>query len=254
MKNKIFIIGLIIFAIVAFVLILYKSARPKPVVAFIIDDWGYNKRYIDLVSEINRPLAISILPDLRYSRYIAEEISKRSDMHDIILHLPLESKSNRAAEANTIRCNMDKEKIISILDSNIKNIPGLIGVSSHQGSKATEDERVMGIILKELGSRELFFVDSFTSPDSVCLDVAKNLGIKFINRDVFLDITDQTDLENFESYIKGQIQELADLAIEKGSAIGIGHNTEVTLRVIKESIPDLEKQGIKVVALKTLVR
>ena len=254
MKKKIFIIGAIIFAIFTFALILYKSTRPKPAVAFIIDDWGYNKRYIDLVSEINRPLTISILPNLRYSRYVAEEISKRSEMYDIILHLPLESKSNRTVEANTIRCEMDKEKILSILDSDIESVPGLVGVSNHQGSKATEDERVMKVILEELRKRELFFVDSFTSPDSVCLDVTKSLGIKFASRDVFLDITDQTDLENFESYIKGQIQELADLAVETGSAIGVGHNIETTLRVIKESIPDLEKQGIRIEPLKKLVR
>lgn len=254
MKKKIFIIGAIIFAIFTFALILYKSTRPKPAVAFIIDDWGYNKRYIDLVSEINRPLTISILPNLRYSRYVAEEISKRSEMYDIILHLPLESKSNRTVEANTIRCEMDKEKILSILDSDIESVPGLVGVSNHQGSKATEDERVMKVILEELRKRELFFVDSFTSPDSVCLDVTKSLGIKFASRDVFLDITDQTDLENFESYIKGQIQELADLAVERGSAIGVGHNIETTLRVIKESIPDLEKQGIRIEPLKKLVR
>ena len=254
MKKKIFIIGAIIFAIFTFALILYKSTRPKPAVAFIIDDWGYNKRYIDLVSEINRPLTISILPNLRYSRYVAEEISKRSEMYDIILHLPLESKSNRTVEANTIRCEMDKEKILSILDSDIESVPGLVGVSNHQGSKATEDERVMKVILEELRKRELFFVDSFTSPDSMCLDVAKNLGIKFATRDVFLDITDQTDLENFESYIKGQIQELAALAVETGSAIGVGHNIETTLRVIKESIPDLEKQGIRIEPLKKMVR
>jgi len=254
MKKKIFIISSIIFAIFAFALILYKSTRPKPAVAFIIDDWGYNKRYIDLVSEINRPLTISILPNLRYSRYVAEEISKRSEMYDIILHLPLESKSNRTAEANTIRCEMDKEKILSILDSDIESVPGLVGVSNHQGSKATEDERVMKIILEELRKRELFFVDNFTSPDSMCLDVAKNLGIKFATRDVFLDITDQTDLENFESYIKRQIQELAALAIQRGSAIGVGHNIEITLRVIKESIPDLEKQGIRIKSLKKMVR
>ncbi len=254
MNKKIFIIGVIIFAIVAFVLILYRSSRPRPAIAFIIDDWGYNKRYIDLVSEINRPLTIAILPNLRYSRYIAEEISKRSGSYDIILHLPLESKSNRAVEAGTIRCEMDKEKILSALNNGIESVPGIIGVSSHQGSKATGDERVMNVILEELGKRELFFVDSFTSPDSICQDVAKNLGIKFSTRDVFLDVTDQTDLENFESYIKGQIQELAALAVERGSAIGVGHNIETTLKVIKESIPDLEKQGIIIKPLKKMVR
>lgn len=253
-KRKISIIAIIIFVILGLSIILYRGSKPKGLVAFVIDDWGYNRKNIDLVFQIERPLTISILPNLRYSNFIAEAAGKNGKIYDIILHLPLESRSNRAAEINTIRCNMEEGEILSILEENIKSVPGLIGVSSHQGSKATEDERVIGVILGELKKKRLFFLDSATTPDSVCFGLARDIKLKFAQRDVFLDLTDQTDLENFETYIRGQIQELASIAMKQGSAIGIGHNKRVTLKVIKDIIPELEEQGIKIVPLRELVR
>jgi len=257
MKKNIFIIAVIIFVMLGFVIILYRgvrSARPKGLVAFVIDDWGYNRRNIDLLFQIERPLTISILPNLRYSTYVAEAVGKGGGLYDIILHLPLESKSNMAAERNTIRTNMEEARILSLLEDNIKTVPGLIGVSGHQGSKATEEERVMRVILSALKKRGLFFLDSATTADSVCPDVARDIKLRFAQRDVFLDLTDQTDLENFEAYIRGQVQELASIAMKQGSAIGVGHNKRTTLKVIMDIIPELEEQGIKIVPLKELVR
>lgn len=256
MKKNVFIIVVIIFAISVSILILYigsRGAKPNGLVAFVIDDWGYNKRNIDLVFQIDRPLTISILPNLRYSTDIAERVTGNS-RHDIILHLPFESKGNMVVEINTIRTDMEERQILSILGDDIESVPGLIGVSNHQGSKATEDERVMRIVLGELKKRKLFFLDSLTTPDSASSDVAHDIRVRFVQRDVFLDLTDQTDLEHFESYIRKQIKELAGVALTKGSAVGIGHNKLTTLNVIKDSIPELERQGIRIVPLKELVR
>jgi polysaccharide deacetylase 2 family uncharacterized protein YibQ len=239
---------------IGIIFLVQRAGRPKGLVAFVIDDWGYNRDNIELLFQIKRPATIAILPNLRYSKYVAEAIRHNSKIYDIILHLPLESKSGEAEEFKTIKCNMDKNKIVSILEGGIKNVPGVIGISNHQGSRATEDKRVMKVILSELKKRGLFFLDSMTSPDSVCSDIAMNLRLRYAERDVFLDLTDQTDLKNLRSYIKNQIRELADVAIKKGSAIGIGHNKKVTLEVLRDSIPLLEKRGIKIVPLKKLVR
>lgn len=231
-----------------------RKTRPKAVIAFVIDDWGYNMKYIDLVSQIDRPLTISILPNLRYSSYIARMVKKNNSLDDIILHLPLESKSGRAAERNTILSSMDKGQILSILRDDIDSLPGIVGVSNHQGSKATEDKRVMRIVFGELKNRGLFFLDSLTTPNSVCSEVARAVDLRYTVRDVFLDITDKTDLEDLEGYIRQQIDRLSKVALTEGMAIGVGHNIKITLIVIKDSIPRLEREGIKIVPLKELVK
>lgn len=231
-----------------------KEKAPIARIAFVIDDWGYSNGNLDMLFEINRPVTAAILPNLRYSKDIAEKIRKKNDIYNMILHLPLESKSNKAAEPNTIRCKMADKEVMTILERDMENIAGITGISNHQGSKATEDKRLMTLILKDCKKRKLFFVDSLTTPDSVCLDVARSIGLRCARRDVFLDLTDQTDTKHFEAYIKKQIRELAEIALVNKTAIGIGHAKSATLKVIKELIPELEKEGIKIVPVQDLVR
>lgn len=252
MKKYIFIItGLLIFVIFASICIMKRTTKEaKAYVAFVIDDWGYNQRYVDLLLQIDRPITLAILPNLRYSGYVAEEIKKNGNVHDIILHLPLESKKGDAVEMNTIRSGMEKADILPILAKDLGSIPGIIGVSNHQGSKVTEDKRVMRIILAELKKRNLFFLDSRTTPRSVVPNVAAEIGIRHAVRDVFLDLGE----EKTERYVKKQIEKLAGVALQKKRAIGIGHNKMITLTAIKDSIPYLEKQGIVIVPLKELVK
>lgn len=254
MKKIVLIIGAFIFFIFGIIFLLHRQAKPTAIVSFVIDDWGYNKANLDLLLEIQRPLTISVLPNLRYSNEIIEEVREKNKLHDIILHLPLESKSNVAAEINTIRCDMDDDLITSILETNLKSMPDIIGVSTHQGSKATKNKRVMKIVLNELKKRKLFFLDSLTTPDSVCQNISRDINLRFAKRDVFLDLTDERNSKQFETYIKRQIQKLVNVAKKKGKAVGIGHNKRITLKVIRDSIPRLEKEGIRIVPLKELVR
>jgi uncharacterized protein len=226
-----------------------NSPKRLALVAFVIDDWGYNKKNLDFIFQIKKPLTISVLPNLPYSNDIAEAV-KNSGAHNMILHLPLEAVNNTApSEKNTITCAMSGDEILSILDNCIKSLPGIDGVSNHQGSKATGDKEVMKVILSELNKRNLFFLDSRTSSKSVCGELARAIGLKSAERDVFLDMGNSD-----ESYTKKQIEQLAAAALKNGSAVGIGHDKTTTLKAIMDSIPELEKMGIEIVALKNLVK
>jgi len=74
---KIFPVLLILaVAIISFIIILYKAPgkpRPEARVAFVIDDWGYSLNNIDALFQIQRPITLSILPHLRYSKEISEK-------------------------------------------------------------------------------------------------------------------------------------------------------------------------------------
>jgi polysaccharide deacetylase 2 family uncharacterized protein YibQ len=249
---------LLIFAVViiAFIIILYKApAKPRheAQVAFVLDDWGYSLNNIDALFQIDRPVTLAVLPYLRYSKEISDMVQKNGRGYDLILHLPLESKSGKAPERDTIRRNMQKERVLSILKDDIESIPGIIGVSNHQGSRATENREIMTIILEELKKRDLFFLDSRTTPVSVCGNISKKIGLKHAERSVFLDLAQQKEEKQHRAYIKKQIRELINTAKTRGSAIAIGHDKKITIEVIKDSIPEIEKENIKIVPLKRLV-
>ncbi len=116
------------------------------------------------------------------------------------------------------------------------------------GSKATENIRVTGIIFKELKRRRLYFLDGFVSAESICWDAANKMRLGFAKRDVFLDNKQDA------GYISGQIDKLKRRAGVYGQAIGIGHYQKITLEVLKEEMPKLEKEGYKFVFVSELVK
>lgn len=255
-KNIFPVLLILAVAIISLIIILYRAPKPfrqQAEVAFVIDDWGYSMNNVPALFQIERPVTLSILPRLRYSKEISERVKTYGKQYDVILHLPLESKNGKAQERDTIRCNMEKEKVLSILKDDIESVPGIIGVSNHQGSRATENKQIMRIILEELKKRDLFFLDSRTTPVSVCGNISEKIRLRHAERDVFLDLAPKKDEKQCRAYIKKQIKELMSIAKTRGSAIAIGHDKRLTLDVIRESVPDIEKENIKIVPLKELV-
>jgi len=215
-------------------------------IAIVLDDWGYNLNNLELLKEIPYPMTISILPGLAYSKRVAGEANRNG--LEVILHLPLEPfpSENVRLENNTVLTNMQEEMILQIFRSDLDGIPGVKGVSNHMGSKATADIRVMGILFKEMRRKSLYFLDSLVSGKSVCMEAARKMKVSFAKRDIFLDnIKDP-------QYIKGQIEKLKTKAGKSGFAIGVGHDRRTTLEVLKEVLPELKKEGFRIVFVSEL--
>ena len=218
----------------------------KGKIAIVIDDWGYNLNNLPILDQIKYPLTISVLPNLSYSRVIAENLHKRK--LEIILHLPMEPREKYRLEKNTIMTSMDESTIRNIFNQDLADVPYVSGVSNHMGSMATDSPKTMRIIFKELKRRKLYFLDSLVSSESVCFDLAHKMHIPFAKRDVFLDNKEETE------YIKEQIYKLKTRATVYGQAIGIGHDQRITLEVLKEVMPELDREGYKFVFVSELVR
>ena len=168
-----------------------------------------------------------------------------------MLHLPLEPYVNRDLYPDNylITTTMKPALVIKLLAETLNKMPLAQGVNNHMGSKATENKPLMTLILKYFKIKKLFFVDSMTSPHhSVCGEVASEVQLPFRQRDVFLDNI------NTKAEIEKQMAILAQKARRKGSAVAIGHDRELTMRVLKEQIPRLEEQGFKIVRIKDLLR
>jgi polysaccharide deacetylase 2 family uncharacterized protein YibQ len=219
----------------------------SPKVAFIIDDLGYETEVAKKMMELEFPVALSILPFLQYSEFIAEE--GRKNNQEIMLHLPMEpSNSSADPGPGAIQSYMSEEEIRQSVKDCILNFPYIIGVNNHMGSKITEDRRIMEIILEEIKELNLFFIDSMTTKDSIAYEVAQEMEIKSAVRLVFLD--NENDME----YIKGQILVVQETALREGEAIAIGHSRINTFYVLKRMIPELIKAGIEIVPVSKLVK
>ncbi len=229
-----------------------RSATVAPVpgdfrMAIILDDWGTNYGLVKQAVEIHRPLTLSILPHLKHSKKIAEEAHQNG--LGVMLHLPMEPKIAREKmEPHTILTTTPDLEVVRTLEEALAGIPYAEGVNNHTGSKATCDRRVMRLVLSRLKERGLFFVDSFVTAETVGPEVAGALGVNFAKRDSFIDNV------NTREAIRKQLREATRIALKKGEVVVIGHDRKVTLAAIKDEVPQIEKQGVRLVLVRELVK
>lgn len=225
------------------------SGEPKPKVALIMDDMGNSLDAIYDILSIQKPITVAILPYSPLSEETAQ-LAHQSGF-EILLHLPLESINNEGENNNIqglIHSHMSVQQVIDILDKDLNQVPYISGVNNHMGSKITPNDSMMYTILQRLKERNLFFVDSRTTSDTVAYDIARRLNIPSAERHVFLDV--ETD----EDYIKEKLFELFTLAQRNGMAVGICHPLPETLKVLKENFHLVDEYGIEPVFISKVVR
>ena len=161
-----------------------KKDERRAKIAIIIDDIGYQIEIAEQIMSLNYPVAISVLPFLPHSQFVAQ-MAKEKGL-TVLLHLPMEPhNANTDPGKGAIFTTMNEHEIKAKILANLKDIPYVDGVNNHMGSKATEDEFIMRTVLHELKERNLFFIDSMTSPHSIGYQLSKEMGLKTAQRTVF---------------------------------------------------------------------
>lgn len=217
----------------------------KPQVALIIDDVGLLQEPVKQFLKLNAPLTFSVLPGGKYSRSQAEEAMQRG--FEILLHLPLEPLDPKIDPGpGAIYSYFTPEEILQRLRRNLEAVPGVVGVSNHMGSKGTQDPKLMELIMKELKSEGLFFVDSKTIHTSIVSVVAVAKGVPVATRDLFIDHNGVKDIEN-------QLKKLQEMAVRKGSAVGIAHARPGVAEAIGKFLPCFAAAGVEIVPVSKVV-
>lgn len=223
---------------------------PAPIsarIAIIIDDFGYNLSLAKPFLQASFPVGISILPKLPYSERIAEEAKAAGKT--VLLHLPIEAaENNHLLGPGALFVSMDPQTVHQTIESDLATVPGAEGINNHMGSRGSADPALADEIAATAKSHNLFLVDSLTAPDSLLYEKAKQHGVPAGKREIFLDNRVETKA------IETEIEELARMAREKGTAIAIGHPHWETLLQLYEMIPKLERQGIQIVPVQELIK
>jgi uncharacterized protein len=224
-----------------------QAYKDLPKIAIVIDDIGNDYDLALSFMDVGLPLTLSILPSSLYGKAIAEMAREKG--FEVILHLPMEPKNypdvNPGTEA--LLTKMDENEIRTIIDDDIKKVPGVLGVNNHMGSYFTERTDKMTYVLRELKKRNLFFLDSRTTADSVGFKLAEEMRLPSAKKDVFLD----NDLSS--KAVKYQMERLIGRARYSGEAVGIGHPHKITLEVLKDYAGAL-KTKYKLVSVSDLMK
>ena len=208
-------------------------------IVLVIDDFGYrNDSVSDRFLNLPIPLTCAVLPGHSQSASIAKKALKSGK--EVIIHMPMESSVSMTGEDEfKLKVGMTSEEIEWRLNEALKEIPEAIGINNHQGSKATTNGKVMGVVASVLKNKNKFFLDSRTSSKTVGEKTMRSVGVLTARRHIFLD--NDLNIDN----ISKQLDKLVALSQKKGMAIGIGHVKANTLKVLEREIPILLERGFE---------
>lgn len=217
-----------------------RITPPKPMLAIVIDDMGPDIKKLRELISIGEPVTIAVMPNMRYSKEVSKEASTSG--LDVIVHMPMEPKDPEGHDpGDALLVTMTPAQIAAKMEEGFKTVPDAIGINNHMGSRFTESDESMRAALKVVKKKDMLFLDSRTSPDTVGGKVARELRIKNAERNVFLDNTRDV------RYIKNQLIEAARIAKKRGKAVAIGHPYPETIKALAEALPELD--GVELVPI-----
>lgn len=228
------------------------SGEKRGELAILIDDFGYCGQGTEEMLALPIPLTAAIMPFSSCTREDAAAVKQAGK--EIFIHMPMESltgKKEWVGDKGVFR-SMSEAEIQARVEEAFSILPEAVGLNNHMGSAIMEDERSLSAVMEVLREKNAIFVDSMTTAKSLGKTLAADKGVVFLGRDVFLDSTDSLE------QVKANLRKAAEVALEQGEALAIGHvgpeGGNVTARAIQELIPELEQAGIVFVTVSELAK
>ncbi len=227
------------------------SAKNAPMMAIVIDDFGsFDQSGVETLLKCKEPLTCAIIPNVDNTESNIKTVSELG--HEIILHMPMQAHVNLPESwygPVYIASYDSPETAWKKLDECLKQFPNVKGFNVHIGSGVTRNKTLMTAIYKYANEHNLYFLDSRTIETNGTTDACKDTNSIYLGRDVFLE----ADKNKSYAGVKYRLNEAAKIAKEKGYAIAIGHvgaeGGENTAKAILDTLPEIEKQGVKIVPL-----
>jgi polysaccharide deacetylase 2 family uncharacterized protein YibQ len=223
------------------------ESEAQPVIAIIIDDVGNKLQAGEEVLALPGPVTLAFLPHTPHAKSLARRAHGVGK--EVMLHLPMESHAGNRLGPGALTLHMTEEDFRRSLKESLDSIPHVAGLNNHMGSLLTRHPGAMDWLMsgmQEYG--ELYFIDSRTTKETVAEQVAREHQVPVARRDVFLDN------DRNPAAIERQFRELLRLARRQGYAVGIGHPYEETMELLKQELPRLEAEGVRLIHVSELVQ
>lgn len=216
-----------------------------PKISIVIDDLGRGLRNLEVLESFGVPLTYSVLPFETHTPQVVATLKRRG--LEYICHLPMEAKGGADPGPGALVQGMSLDQLREATLRALAAVPGAIGVNNHMGSEMLSRQEPMAAVLEVLGQQGLYFLDSRTSADTVGYSLARHMGLKAAERQIFLDtVRDGV-------FIRTQFDALLATARKRGSAIAIAHPYRETLEILAAAIPSARAEGFEFVTASTLL-
>jgi uncharacterized protein len=217
----------------------------KIYIAIILDDIGNNAALGAQAIALSGAITYAVLPHTPHGEKLAL-LAHRAGK-EVMLHAPMSNLAQHPLGEGGLTPLLSEEEFTASLLRSIAAVPFAKGVNNHMGSELTSARLQMQWLMRELKSKNLYFVDSLTTATSVAAETAGEYAVPNLRRHVFLD--NQATFENIDFEFK----RLLNIARDKGSAVGIGHPYPETLAYLEQALDTLEAEGIELIPVSRML-
>jgi len=225
----------------------FAETGGRPAIAIVIDDLGLDAKRTRWAIGLHGAVTLAFMT---YAPNLSDWTgAARQARHELLVHMPMQPLSPKIDPGpNALTVSLSDAEILDRVRWGLARMDGYVGVNNHMGSRFTEDRAGMSVVMAEVETRGLLFLDSRTTADSICAPTAASFHLPFAERNVFLD--DELTVPG----VTRQIAALERVARQHRSAIAIGHPHDVTLSVLAEWLSSAEARGFAIVPLTSVMR
>ena len=211
--------------------------------AIMVDD-GREAEQVKPLLDLGIPMTFAVMP---WATPACID-SIRSAGSAIFLHAPMEALGSSNWRSEEISVGQTDAQIKELLESWMVLVAWEDGISNHRGSKATSDPETMKRILAVAKKYDLMFYDSNTSPVSIAVNVARDMGAPCLQQDLFLD-------DREVAGVRARVLAMAEIAERTGYSTCICHVGGASVpEALKTLIPELKARGFRFVTVPELYK
>ena len=192
------------------------------------------------------PVTLAMLPYAQGVADLAQAASARG--HELLVHVPMQPSYGANPGPQALLLDQTPEERQRLLQWNLAQFSGYVGINNHMGSQFTEDSAALRPVIETVRAANLLFLDSRTTVHTAGRTLASELAVPFAERDVFLDNHRNAD------YLALQLAQVEAIARRRGLAVAIGHPHEVTLAALAAWLPRLDARGFALTSVRAVAQ
>lgn len=227
-----------------------EVTAPRPArIAILLRGVGRSEQEgADAIAKLPSAVSLGFLPYAAESARLASEAREKG--HEIIVQLPLEPADYPASNPGpeTLLTSLAPEENAARLQSVLKRFDGHTGVTNFMGGKMLQSKNALKPVLEDIKARGLVYVGENNNSHNTVRQVAKEINLRYGAAQVLIDT------QANPGAIDKALSRLASIARQRGSAIGIGSASAVTIEQVQAWSEKLAAQGITLVPVGALAQ
>jgi uncharacterized protein len=202
----------------------FDGPAERPKIAIIVTGMGLSRApTLAAVNQLPGGITLAFDP---YAKNTDEWVGLgRSNGHEAVLHLPLETNDFPVSDPGPLALLTDLDALQNLarMHQVLASAIGYVGVIQIMGSRFATSDAAMRPVLEEAKRRGLMFVSVPATNDDRGMAIAQEISLPIAQVDLKIDAVPSA------TAIDARLSELEKIARERGSALGIAEALPVTI-------------------------